>query len=60
MVLTGVVDDVTTDDTGCGWATVAVELRVGDTVATSCTARIAVPTTDDDNPWRRQGDNWRP
>ena len=23
-------------------------------------ARIALPTTDDDNPWTRRGDQWRP
>ena len=69
MVFTGAVEDVTTDDTGCGWAVVAVALRVAslpgpnamtDTVATSCTARIALPTTSDDNPWRRRGLNWKP
>jgi hypothetical protein len=60
MVLAGVVEDVATDDTGCGWAAVAVELRVGETVATTCNARIALPTNADDNPWRRRGDDWRP
>jgi len=60
MVLAGVVEDVTTDATGCGWVAVAVELSADGRLATTCTARIAVPTTDDDNPWRRRGDNWRP
>lgn len=60
MLFTGTVEDVSTDDTGCGWAVVAVTLRVGETVATSCTARVALPTTGDDNPWRRRGPNWKP
>jgi hypothetical protein len=60
MVFTGTVEDVSTDDIGCSWAAVSVVLRAGDHVATSCTARIALPTTDDDNPWRRRGDDWRP
>ena len=60
MVLTGQVDDVATDDTGCGWASVSVELRAGEAIATTCTARIALPRTADDNPWRRRGDDWRP
>ena len=35
-------------------------LSVGDRVATTCAVRVAVPTGDDDNPWRRRGDDWRP
>ncbi|MGH9138568.1 MAG: hypothetical protein ACRD0G_16235 [Acidimicrobiales bacterium] len=60
MVFSGVVDDVSTDNVGCQWATVSVELRVGDRLCTTCTARIAIPADDDDNPWRRRGDDWRP
>ena len=60
MVLSGTVEDVTTDDTGCGWATVLVTLTVDGDLKTDCTARIALPTTDDDNPWARRGDDWRP
>lgn len=60
MVFSGVADDTSTDEVGCTWATVTIELRVGDRVCTTCTARIAVPADDDDNPWARSGDNWRP
>ena len=60
MVLDGVVESVDTDDSGCGWATVAVTLSVDDDVKTTCTARIALPGDDADNPWARKGDNWRP
>lgn len=51
-----VVDDVTAD----GWVDLTVTLTVGDTAVTTCTARLAVPTTPDDNPWARHGDAWRP
>ena len=51
---------VETDDTGCGWATLLVRLTVDGDLKTDCTARIALPTGDDDNPWTRRGDQWRP
>jgi hypothetical protein len=60
MVLAGVVQKVEIDDIGCGWAEVEVSLTVGDATCTECTARIAIPTAPDDNPWRRRGDHWRP
>ena len=60
MVLSGVVDDVTTDAAGCGWATVRVTLSVEGETKTTCTARIALPVSDDDNPWARRGDAWQP
>ena len=60
MVLKGVVRKVETDGLGCGWAEVDVNLNVGDATCTTCEARIAVPTADDDNPWARRGTDWRP
>ena len=64
MTFTGTVTGVGVDDTGCGWAEVAVELhaegRGARRLATTCTARVALPTAADDNPWRRRGDQWRP
>jgi len=60
MVLTGVVDDVTTDDAGCGWVTATITLAVEGDTKTDCTARIALPVSDDDNPWNRRGENWKP
>ena len=60
MVLAGTVEQVDTDTAGCAWATVLVRLTVGGDLKTDCTARIALPTTDDDNPWTRRGDQWRP
>jgi acyl dehydratase len=60
MVFAGTVEQVETDDAGCGWVTVLVRLTVGDELKTDCTVRIALPTTDDDNPWTRRGERWRP
>lgn len=71
MTLTGTVTDVETDATGCGWATVAVEVRAGATtrdtghdggtrLCTTATLRIAVPAGPEDNPWQRRGDQWTP
>ncbi len=60
VVFEGVVTGVKSDDRGCTWADVDVTLRVGDEAATECSARIAVPGADGDNPWRRAGDDWNP
>jgi len=60
MVFRGVVTKVETDDAGCGWAEVDITLSVEDRVATTCAARIALPTTPDDNPWTRRGERWKP
>ena len=60
MVLRGTVDEVTTDDTGCGWVGVQMTLSVEDDVKTECSARIALPVSESDNPWTRRADAWRP
>ena len=60
MVLTGTVTATETDTTGCGWATVTVDVRADDRLCTTATVRVAVPTSSDDNPWRRSGDRWVP
>jgi uncharacterized protein len=62
MTLTGTVTDTGTDGTGCGWATVDVEVRAGDPdrLCTTATVRVALPTSPGDNPWRRSGDRWAP
>jgi len=60
MELRGVVSNVATDDTGCGWVELDVTLSADGRIATTCAARIAVPATPDDNPWSRRGDAWRP
>jgi acyl dehydratase len=60
MVMRATVESVETDDADCGWASLLVSLSVGDELKTDCTARIALPTTHDDNPWTRRGDQWTP
>ena len=60
MQLDGTVTGVETDDVGCTWADVDVSLTVDGNVCTTCAVRIAVPTNDDDNPWSRRGERWRP
>jgi acyl dehydratase len=60
MRLDGTVRSVEEDEAGCWWATVDVDLTVDADVKTTCTARIALPSHEDDNPWSRRGDDWRP
>jgi acyl dehydratase len=60
MVFHGKVEQVGKDAAGCGWVDLSVWLTVGDKTTTECTARIAVPTAADDNPWKRRGEQWRP
>jgi len=54
------IEDVSTDESGCGWVELAVNLSVGDKTVTDCSARVAVPTDANDNPWKRRGADWRP
>jgi acyl dehydratase len=60
MTLSGTVTATGTDDAGCGWVELDVTMRAGDRTATTCSVRVAVPTSADDNPWARSGDAWRP
>ncbi len=60
MVLSGVIDEVGVDGSGCGWVTTSVALTVDEDEKTTCTARIALPLTPEDNPWSRRGDQWQP
>lgn len=68
MVFAATVTDVSTDDAGCAWVSLDVSLTVAADAdagtdartATTCEVRVAVPTTADDNPWARRGDQWLP
>ncbi len=60
MVLGATVEKVEVDDTGCGWVSLLVRLTVDGELKTDCSARVALPTSDDDNPWNRRGDQWKP
>jgi acyl dehydratase len=60
MIFNGKVASVETDEAGCGWANLDLSLTVDGKPVTNCTARIALPVTDDDNPWKRAGNDWKP
>jgi acyl dehydratase len=70
MTFQGTVTGTETDDAGCGWASLEVTLTAASVAedgtegstktATTCSARVALPTTDDDNPWSRRGEDWKP
>ena len=60
MVFQGEVKGVETDAVGCAWVNVDVDVRVEGEVTTACSARIAIPSTPDENPWAREGDQWQP
>ncbi len=60
MVFRGTVTDVGIDEAGCGWVALDIAVSVDGDPKTTCTARVALPRTADDNPWRRRGDQWNP
>jgi len=60
MVFRAIVTAVGTDDIGCGWVGLDVTLAIGERVASTCTTRVALPVGENDNPWRRGVDDWRP
>jgi acyl dehydratase len=60
LTFTATVTEKSKDEKGVGWIDLDVKLSVGEISATECTARVAVPTATDDDPWQRRGDDWRP
>ena len=60
MVFTGTVKSVDSDARGCAWAELDITLTSGGRVTTVCTARVAIPTAEGDNPWKRRGEDWKP
>jgi acyl dehydratase len=60
MVFRGTVAKVAVDETGCGGVELDVRVSVGDQVCTTCEARVALPTSPEDNPWTRRGERWKP
>ena len=60
MVFRGSVKKLETDEAGCAWVELDVNVTVQDRVCTSCEVRVAVPAGADDNPWSRKGSDWRP
>jgi acyl dehydratase len=60
MVFSATVEEVGTDEAGCGWVSLLVTLAVDGETKTDATVRVALPTDADDNPWDRRGDRWLP
>ena len=60
MVFRGSVKHVDSDDAGCCWAELDLTLKVGEKVVTACSARVALPANEADNPWKRRGERWKP
>jgi acyl dehydratase len=60
MVFRGTVTDAGVDETGCGWVSVDISVSVDGDAKTTCAARVALPLTEDDNPWERRGGRWAP
>jgi hypothetical protein len=60
MELGGVVRTAAVDAVGSGWVEVELSVNQGGRTCTTCVARIAIPIDDDDNPWSRRDERWRP
>jgi hypothetical protein len=60
MLFRGKVVDMAADDTGCHWATLEINLSVEEKTVTDCTVRVALPSDENDNPWKRKGEHWKP
>jgi hypothetical protein len=60
MVFSGHVETKETDELGCSWVNLVILLSVDDAVKTRFTARVALPTNPEDNPWARSGAQWHP
>jgi hypothetical protein len=60
MEFSGRVDEVATDEVGCTFVRATIELKVGERLVTECSARVALPSSRDDNPWSRTGERWKP
>jgi acyl dehydratase len=61
MTFNGEVTEIEVDEeNGVGWITLSVPQAVGEKLVTDCTAKIAVPAKEGDNPWSLKGDNWKP
>jgi hypothetical protein len=60
MVFQGSVEGTETDETGCAWVDLSLSLSVGDKTVNTCAARVALPSGEGDNPWKRRGERWKP
>ncbi|RLQ21100.1 hypothetical protein DWB85_14480 [Seongchinamella sediminis] len=60
MVMSGTVENISTDDSGCCWLDLQLAVSVSGEVSTACKARVAIPADATDNPWQRRGERWQP
>ncbi len=60
MVMSGKVEKISKDDIGCCWLDLNVAVSVEGKVSTACQARVAIPNDENDNPWTRKGEQWKP
>jgi len=60
MVFNATVENIENDETGCCWVDLDVDLTVRGNAVTSCGARVAIPASEGDNPWKRKNENWKP
>jgi acyl dehydratase len=60
MVFHGEVKGVETDGVGCSWIDIELALTVGEKEVNGCSARVAIPSSEGDNPWKRKGSQWQP
>ena len=60
MKFSGKVTGVEPGAEGIGWVSVAIELTAGEKSCVGCEAKVAVPMSNDANPWSLKGDAWKP
>jgi acyl dehydratase len=60
LVFNGTVGEVHRDESGCTWVDLDVVLTVNGETVTECSARVAVPTDRQGNPWQLGPDQWQP
>lgn len=61
MTMSGTATGTAVDETGTGWVELDLTMTTDDgRTCTTCSAKVAVPTDADDNPWKRSGDRWKP
>jgi len=60
MNINGRVKRVSRDESNCCWAELEIDIKVGETLCTACEVAVALPSANGaDNPWKRQGEQWR-
>jgi len=60
MAFSGTVTAISDDSAGCRWIEVDLTVTAAGEAAVECSARVAVPAGNGDDPWHRSGDDWQP